>query len=95
MAHKKNIPKRNGTRFLTIKGNPAASRRKRETTMPNYRAYVVGPDGHFQAFDVIAADDDESAVKMAQTLVNGCDVEVWKSDRKVAVLSHEDSPSPK
>jgi hypothetical protein len=54
----------------------------------NYRAYIVGHDGHFKTFEVITADDDESAIKSARKYVDGHDVEVWDLDRKVAVLSH-------
>ena len=31
----------------------------------DYRAYIVGPDGHFQTFEAIDAVDDESALKGA------------------------------
>jgi hypothetical protein len=54
--------------------------------MSNYRAYIVGLDGHFETFHVIDADDDDTAVKTAQMLGNGQEVEVWYLDRKVAVL---------
>jgi hypothetical protein len=58
--------------------------------MPDYRAYIVGPDGHFRTFEVVTADDDESAIKIARRYVDGHDVEVWELDRKVAVLSPKD-----
>jgi hypothetical protein len=56
--------------------------------MPDYRAYIVGPDGHFKTFEVIEASDDEQALKVAQKLADGHDVEVWQLDRKIAVLPH-------
>jgi hypothetical protein len=55
-------------------------------TMPEYRAYIIGSDGHFQSAEVITADDDVSALTLADKFVNGHDVEVWLLDRKVAVL---------
>lgn len=59
--------------------------------MTDYRAYIVGPDGHFQSFEVVIAPDDEQAIKAARQFVDGCGVEVWELDRKVAVLPpHED-----
>jgi hypothetical protein len=54
--------------------------------MPDYRAYFVGPDGHFRSFEVITADDDGQAVEIAQKFVDGRDVELWQLDRKIAVL---------
>jgi hypothetical protein len=57
--------------------------------MPDYRAYIVGPDGHFRTFEVITADDDGKAVEIAQKFVDGYDVEVWELNRKIAVLSPE------
>jgi hypothetical protein len=54
--------------------------------MHEYRAYTVGPDGHFTASEVIVADNDEKALAIAQKLVDGHDVEVWHLTRKVAVL---------
>jgi hypothetical protein len=54
--------------------------------MSDYRAYIVGADGHFQSFEIIEAPDDASAVEKAETFVDGMDIEVWHLDRKVAVL---------
>ena len=57
--------------------------------MPDYRAYIVGTDGHFKSSEIIVADDDSHAVRIAEKLVDGHDVEVWQLDRKLAVLPHE------
>ncbi len=54
--------------------------------MIDYRAYVVGKDGHFQDFKVVEAENDEEAVAKAQKLVDGHDLEVWYLDRKITVL---------
>lgn len=54
--------------------------------MSDYRAYIVGPDGHFKSFVVVTAHDDATAIQAAQKFVDGCDVEVWHLDRKLAVL---------
>lgn len=59
--------------------------------MSDYRAYIIGPDGHFHSFEVIIAPDDTSAVKAAEKFVDGCDVEVWYLARKVAVLTKDSS----
>jgi hypothetical protein len=58
--------------------------------MPDYRAYIVGTDGHFKSSEVIIADDDDGAVKIAEKLVDGHVVEVWQLDRKITVLPHKD-----
>ena len=43
--------------------------------MQEYRAYLIGPDGHiFQRTDLVCADD-EAAKESAKRLVNGHDVE--------------------
>ena len=52
--------------------------------MPEYRAYIVGHDGRFKTFQVIVADDDDNAVKIAEKfVVDGHSVEVWQLDRKI------------
>lgn len=57
--------------------------------MPEYRAYLIGPDGHFHSSKVIEAPDDDAAVVAAKPLVDGHDVEVWLRDRKITVLARE------
>jgi len=61
--------------------------------MPDYRAYTVGSDGHYRSSEVIIADDDTTATKIAHKLVDGCGVELWLFDRKVAILPPENSGS--
>lgn len=58
--------------------------------MPDYRAYIVGSDGHFKTFEVVAADDDGKAIEIAKTFADGHDVELWNLDRMVAVVHHAD-----
>jgi hypothetical protein len=59
--------------------------------MSDYRAYIVGNDGHFETFEVVHADCDESAVKAAQEFAKDHDVELWHLARKVAVLTADTS----
>jgi len=59
--------------------------------MPEYRAYLVGQDGHIQhRIDLICADDD-AAKERADILVNGCDsdIELWQCDRMIATFVHK------
>ena len=62
--------------------------------MSDYRAYIVGSDGHFKTFEAIDAADDEQAIATAQQFVDGHNVEVWQLDRKVTILHHKDSKTP-
>jgi hypothetical protein len=57
--------------------------------VPEYRAYIVGSDGHFETVRIIKASDDEHAIAAARQYVNGRSVELWELDRQVAVLHHE------
>jgi hypothetical protein len=57
--------------------------------MPEYRAYIVGHDGHFsEAVPLVCVDDDE-AMKKAKQLVDGHDVELWQRDRKIATFERK------
>jgi len=54
--------------------------------MRQYRAYVIGSDGHVRLrVDLFCADDD-AATERAKTLalVDGHDVELWQLGRKIA-----------
>jgi hypothetical protein len=54
--------------------------------MADYRAYLVGSDGHFyEAIGFVCADDSE-AIQKAKELVDHREVELWQLDRKVATL---------
>jgi len=55
----------------------------------DYRAYIVGDDGHFIGFEPIICRDDCEAVAKAQRLVDGHDVELWSAERFVTRLTHE------
>jgi hypothetical protein len=58
--------------------------------MPNYRAYVLGPDGEITRAHNFIADDDPTAKKHAAGYVNGHDVELWSGDTRVALLQRKD-----
>jgi hypothetical protein len=56
----------------------------------DYRAYVVGPDGHVRSrYDLYCATDAE-AIDRAKQLVDGHDIELWHRDKKIALLKHGD-----
>ena len=51
-----------------------------------YRAYVVGHDGHFMRFEALICADDAEAIEKAKRLVDIHDVELWSGERLVARL---------
>jgi hypothetical protein len=54
--------------------------------MPEYRAYLVGPDDHIlQCVEMVCADD-AAAKEQAKTLADGYDIELWQEARKIAVI---------
>ncbi len=58
--------------------------------MQEYRAYVVGHDGHFLRFEGFVASDDEAALQHAKQFVNEYDVELWGGGRFVKRLEKHD-----
>jgi hypothetical protein len=55
--------------------------------MPDYRAYIIGINGHFIRAEFFHSHpDDASAIKAAEQLVAGHDVELWELDRMVIRL---------
>jgi hypothetical protein len=57
--------------------------------MPEYRAYIVGSDGHFSNFQVVECADDDEAMEQARQLVDGHDIELWQRARKIATFHHK------
>jgi hypothetical protein len=56
--------------------------------LPEYRAYLVGQDGHFVGCEPIVCGDDSEATEKAKRLVDGHDVELWNGPRLVLRLDH-------
>jgi hypothetical protein len=56
------------------------------TDKAEYRAYAVGPDGHFMWSNEFVAANDEAAFEHARQFVDGHDVELWNGGRFVAKL---------
>ena len=54
--------------------------------MQEYRAYIMGPDGHVQSRVDIRCDDEAEAIRLAKQLVDGHDVELWQLDRHIATF---------
>lgn len=56
--------------------------------MKDYRAYIMGPDGHVQNRVDLQCDDDVEAIKLAKQLVDDHDIELWRLDRKIETFRH-------
>jgi hypothetical protein len=48
------------------------------TVMPEYRAYTVGSDGHFNGFEPLVCANDDEAVEQAKRLAEKHPVELWR-----------------
>ncbi|MCP1763630.1 hypothetical protein ABIF64_008532 [Bradyrhizobium japonicum] len=57
--------------------------------MQQYRAYIMGLDGHIELQLVLMCKDEAEAKKRARHLADGCDVELWYQDRKIAEFKSE------
>ena len=57
--------------------------------MQEYRAYIVGDDGHFLRAVDIFCEDDATDKEHAKRLVDGHDVELWQLDRKIETFKHK------
>jgi hypothetical protein len=61
--------------------------------MPDYRAYILGGEGHrFLRVAEFSRDraDDAAALCAAKKIIDGHDVELWDGGRLVAQLAHVD-----
>jgi hypothetical protein len=63
--------------------------------MLEYRAYIVGHDGHFIGYEALVSPDDANAIEEAKRLVGGHDVELWSGPRLVAKLEHQPGEAPR
>jgi hypothetical protein len=57
--------------------------------MPDYRAYIIGPDGHFYETAALDAPDGTAAIEAAKRLIDDHDVELWQLDRNIKKLKQD------
>jgi hypothetical protein len=55
--------------------------------MADYKVYFVGGDGHFKGAADINCQHDQAALEHAAELAKGKEVQVWRRDRRVAILN--------
>jgi hypothetical protein len=60
--------------------------------MPEYRAYIIGSDGHFVRSVELLCPDEETAKEHALKLRAGQDVELWQADRRIVTLNASGMP---
>jgi hypothetical protein len=65
------------------------------TVMPEYRAYIIGSDGHFCDAITLNCDDDEAATQRADNLASAeaVDIELWQGAGMVATISRKKQPT--
>jgi hypothetical protein len=61
--------------------------------MNEYRAYILGNDGHFAGFRSFICGNDDDATVWAKQLVDGHDVELLSGERFVIRLEHSKAAS--
>jgi hypothetical protein len=57
--------------------------------MADYRAYIVGRDGHFITYRAFVCENDSEATELANQLVDGHDIELWNEDRFIVRLDRK------
>jgi len=54
--------------------------------MQEYRAYVMGLDGHIERRIDLFCENEEAAKERAKQLVDGHAIELWQFDRQISVF---------
>jgi hypothetical protein len=62
--------------------------------MPEYQAYIMGPDGHVHYRIDLVCKDEAAAKKHAKALVDGFAVELWQLDRLIERFERKEVRSP-
>jgi hypothetical protein len=62
--------------------------------MPDYRVYIIGSDGHFADAVPLECADDNDAMKQAEQLIDGHDVELLQRARKIATFDRKPKIQP-
>lgn len=57
--------------------------------MHEYRAYLMGLDGHIERRIQLICEDETEARRRAKVSADGYDVELWLQDRKIAEFKSE------
>jgi hypothetical protein len=60
--------------------------------MPDYRAYILRPDGHVHYRVDLDCQDEAQARQRAKALADGHDVELWELGRFIERFKGSDAP---
>jgi hypothetical protein len=71
----------NSRYFLTI--------RQGTFGLEEYRAYVIGNDGHFSGFALLVCADDVEAIAKATRIFEEHDIELWSGPRLVVRIERK------
>ena len=52
--------------------------------MAEYRAYLIGKDGHITEAIELSCGNDKAAIEKAKQLAKGRDIDLWRLDRQIA-----------
>jgi len=61
--------------------------------MPEYSAYILGPDGHIQSRLDLICRDEADARGQAKALAGGFDVELWELNKRIGLFKGQTRPS--
>lgn len=62
--------------------------------MADYRAYIIGHDGHFKRSEEFEAPDDASATRRAEEFATANPVELWQGARRLGRIESRDPDMP-
>jgi hypothetical protein len=57
--------------------------------MPDYRAYAIGDDGHFNGYEPLVCANDEEAITKARILAQSHGVELWSGPRLISSIAKQ------
>jgi hypothetical protein len=60
--------------------------------MNEYRAYLMGHDGHIRSSRAFVCEDDADAIVWAEQLADGHDIELWSGERFVRRVNAAGKP---
>jgi len=61
--------------------------------MPEYSAYILGPDGRIQSRLDLICRDEADARGQAKALAGGFDVELWGLNKRIGLFKGQTRPS--
>jgi hypothetical protein len=81
-AHSASPASRDGCTYTPV----AVARPSAAPIMPEYRAYAVGDDGHFNGFEPLVCNNDDEAIAKAKIFAARHGVELWSGPRLVIAI---------